>query len=333
MSSTQRPGPPYRVIAAEIRARIERGDLRPGDRVPSIRQIAQRWGVALATATRAAAVLREEGLVEPRVGAGTVVSSSAHSSHKQPARQTTPNTPTAPELHGPGPAEQSAKRTRLLQTAIMIADTEGLDAVSMRRLAAHLGVGPMSLYRNVANKEELLMQMADSAFGEIVLPREGPEGWRAKLELIAREEWKLVRRHLWLPRAVSFTRPFFAPNMMAHTEWTLRALGGLGLSMTTRMREALTIHSLVLTAAASMAEEVDAEQSTGITLDRWREMQREQARELLDSAKFPLLAAVPEGTAEDLNRLFEYGLARHLDGFAALIADSSNREPWRRADN
>ncbi|MCI2419721.1 TetR/AcrR family transcriptional regulator C-terminal domain-containing protein [Saccharopolyspora sp. K220] len=333
MSSTQRPSPPYRVIAAEIRARIERGDLRPGDRVPSIRQIAQRWGVAVATATRAAAVLREEGLVEPRVGAGTVVSASAHGSHELPAKQATPEMPTAAELHGPGPAEQSAKRTRLLQAAIMVADTEGLDAVSMRRLAAHLGVGPMSLYRNVANKEELLMQMADSAFGEIVLPREGPEGWRAKLELIAREEWKLSRRHLWLPKVVSFTRPLLAPNMMAHTEWTLRALGGLGLSMATRMREALTIHALVLTAAASLAEEVDAEQRTGITLDQWRATQREQARKLPDRTKFPLLAEVPGGTAEDLNRLFEYGLARHLDGFAALIADSSNSEPRRGPDN
>ncbi|WP_280352268.1 GntR family transcriptional regulator [Nocardia abscessus] len=44
-SSARRPEPPYRTIVAEIRARIETGDLRPGDRVPSIRQIAQRWGV------------------------------------------------------------------------------------------------------------------------------------------------------------------------------------------------------------------------------------------------------------------------------------------------
>ncbi|MEU8308108.1 GntR family transcriptional regulator, partial [Actinomadura sp. NPDC048955] len=45
MSATRRPDPPYLVIAAEIRSRIESGELRPGDRVPSIRQIAQRWGV------------------------------------------------------------------------------------------------------------------------------------------------------------------------------------------------------------------------------------------------------------------------------------------------
>ena len=73
-SSTQRPDPPYRRIVAEIRARILAGDLRPGDRVPSIRQIAQRWGVAVATATKVMAALRDDGLVETKVGAGTVVS-------------------------------------------------------------------------------------------------------------------------------------------------------------------------------------------------------------------------------------------------------------------
>ena len=59
-SSTQRPDPPYRRIVEELRGRILSGDLRPGDRVPSVRQIAQRWGVAVATATKAMATLRDE---------------------------------------------------------------------------------------------------------------------------------------------------------------------------------------------------------------------------------------------------------------------------------
>ncbi|MQA79371.1 MAG: GntR family transcriptional regulator [Streptosporangiales bacterium] len=316
-SSTQRPDPPYRAIAAEIRARIMTGKLRPGDRVPSVRQIAQRWGVAVATATRVTATLRDEGLVEPRVGSGTVV--SAHSSHRQPASPTAPNLATSPTPRQAGLSDQAMNRKHLLRTAITIADTEGLDAVSMRRLAAHLGVGPMSLYRHVANKDDLLIQMADRAFGEIDLPEPGPEGWRAKLELIARQQWQLCRRHLWLPRTVSFTRPLLVPSMMAHTEWTLRALDGLGLPLTTRMREALTLHALVLTVALSMADEAEAEQNTGVTLDRWSATQRTRAHELLNSGRFPLLATIPEGTARDLDRLFEYSLARHLDGFTALV--------------
>lgn len=62
--------PPYARIAADLRRRIAEGELAPGDRVPSTRQVAAQWGVALATATRALAELRREGLVraEPRVG-------------------------------------------------------------------------------------------------------------------------------------------------------------------------------------------------------------------------------------------------------------------------
>ncbi|MFI9550782.1 GntR family transcriptional regulator [Nonomuraea endophytica] len=298
--STQRPEPPYRHIAAEIRARIVNGRLRPGDRVPSIREIAQRWGVAVATATRVMATLRDDGLVETKVGAGTVVSGRT-GMKRQPAPR------------------QALDRKQTLRAAIAIADAEGLDAVSMRRLAAELGVGPMSLYRHVSSKDELVTQMTDEVFGEQELPDPGPDGWRAKLELISRLQWELCRRHLWLPRAVSFTRPMLVPNVMAYTEWTLRALDGLGLPMTIRIREALTLHALVLTVALSMADEIEAEQETGVTLDRWWLTQRKRADELLHSGRFPLLATLTDDEVADADGLFEYGLARHLDGFATLI--------------
>ncbi|MFI9835637.1 TetR/AcrR family transcriptional regulator C-terminal domain-containing protein [Nonomuraea sp. NPDC051941] len=305
----QRTDPPYQRIVAEIRARILSGALRPGDRMPSIRQIAQRWGVALATATKVMAALRDEGLVETKVGSGAVVSS--RTTLKQPA--------VPPRPRQAGVPKQALNREQMLRTAIKIADAEGLEAVSMRRLAAELGAGPMSLYRHVENKDELVTQMVDEVFGEPELPAPGPDGWRAKLELISRAQWQLVRRHLWLPRAVSFTRPLLVPNMMAHTEWTLRALDGLGLPMETCIREALALHGLVITVALSMADEVEAEQETGVTLDRWWLAQRNRADELLDSGRFPLLATIPEETVSDLDGLFEYGLARHLDGFAALV--------------
>ncbi|MFE7743153.1 TetR/AcrR family transcriptional regulator C-terminal domain-containing protein [Nocardia sp. NPDC057455] len=311
-SSTPRPDPPYRTIVAEIRARITTGDLRPGDRAPSIRQIAQRWGVAVATATRVTATLRAEGLVETRVGSGTVVSA------RRPAASR-PAISSAPRPSGL--SDQALNRNDVIRSAIRIADTEGLDAVSMRRLAAELGVGPMSLYRHVESKDELLTHMADMAFGELELPEPGPDGWRAKLELIARRQWQLCQRHLWLPEVISFTRPLLAPNTMAQTEWTLRALDGLGLPMTTRMHEALTLHALVLALARSMAEEAEAEQDSGMTLDHWRIALRTRAHDLLASGQFPLLATIPEPST--LNELFEYGLARHLDGFAALHSHGS----------
>ncbi|MBE1490867.1 GntR family transcriptional regulator [Plantactinospora soyae] len=313
-SPTPRPEPPYRRIVEEIRGRILAGDLRPGDRIPSVRQVAQRWGVAVATATRAMATLRDNGLVEATVGSGTVVSSRAGRKHPlSPAESRRPRQA--------GTVKQPLSRKHVLRTAVAIADVEGLDAVSMRRLAADLAVGPMSLYRHVANKDELVTQMADEVFGECELPVPGPPGWRAKLELISRQQWDLCRRHLWLPRAVSFTRPALVPNMMMHTEWTLRALDGLGLPMATRIREALTLHGVVVTVALSLAAEVESEQETGVTLDGWRLAQQKRAAQLLESGRFPLLATIPTETASDLGGLFEYGLARHLDGFATLVEE------------
>ncbi|MEV7555067.1 TetR/AcrR family transcriptional regulator C-terminal domain-containing protein [Amycolatopsis sp. NPDC089917] len=316
MSSGAQPEPLYLRIAGEIEARIRSGDLQPGERLPSIRQIADRWRIAIATATRVLATLRENGLVETKVGSGTVVSAST-------ARP--PRSGRAPDsLLPPSPvrgAKQALSRERLLRTAIAIADVEGVDAVSMRRVAAELEVGPMSLYRHIENKENLVTQMADLVFGEAELPDPGPAGWRAKLELVARRQWALCWRHLWLAKVISFTRPSFAPNMMVHTEWTLRALDDLGLPLRTCMQEALALHSLVINAALSTADEVEAEQETGVTLARWLQAQQARTEELFASGRFPLLARVHEEMAPDIDELFEYSLGRHLDGFAILVGE------------
>ncbi|MGA6164579.1 TetR/AcrR family transcriptional regulator C-terminal domain-containing protein [Amycolatopsis magusensis] len=305
--------PLYLRIAGELGARIRSGDLPPGERLPSIRQIADRWGVAIATATRVVATLREDGLVEAKVGSGTVVSAS-------PGR-VLPKAPASRLPPRPAVAKQPLSREHLLRTAIAIADVEGVDAVSMRRIAAELGVGAMSLYRHIANKDDLVTQMADLVFGEAELPDPGPAGWRAKLELVARRQWALCWRHLWLPRAISFTRPSFSPNLMVHTEWILRALDGLGLPLRTRLQEAVALHSLVLTVALSTADEVEAEQETGVTLARWLRAQRSRTEELFASGRFPLLAEAHDETALDLDELFEYSLARHLDGVAILVGE------------
>lgn len=316
MSSTPHE-PPFRQIAAEIRAGIAAGELRPGDRVLSVRQIAQRWGVAAATANRVMAVLRDEGLVVTRVGAGTVVSERAERAPRV-------------EAEAPQRGSRPARRRGLLpppltvsgirRTAVAIADREGLESVTMRRLAAELGVGPMSLYRHVATKEELVVQMIEEVVDPDDLPEPGLGGWRAGLELIARRQWELYRRHLWAARAVSFTRPLLVPGLAAYTEWTLRVLADLGLSQRTCVQEAMAIHALVNAAALSVADEVDAEQESGVSLDRWRRAQRDRAAELLDGGRFPLLEAAARADAfGDLDAQFEYALARHLDGFAVLL--------------
>src|SRR5690606_20875133 len=80
---------------------------------------------------------------------------------------------------------------RIVRAAIEVADTEGLQARSMRRVAERLGVGTMSLYTYVPGNPELLDVMLDTVYGETARPEDVPGGWRARLELIARENWAL----------------------------------------------------------------------------------------------------------------------------------------------
>ncbi|AUN41865.1 TetR/AcrR family transcriptional regulator C-terminal domain-containing protein [Tsukamurella tyrosinosolvens] len=298
------PQPPYLVIGDEIRSRIVRGELRPGDRVPSIRSIAQRWGVAVATATKVIGVLRAEGLVETRVGSGTIISP-----HAQELATNNHQGDTA--TRSPG---KEHERTQILRAAIDIANDDGIAALSMRRLAAKLGVGPMSLYRQFSSKEELIVAMVDEAFGELALPEVGPPGWRPKLELTARRQWRLCRRHHWLPRVVSFTRPVMAPNMMAHTEWTLAALEELDLPAELLLHETLTLHAFVVAIGLANADEADAERTTGVTGNRWFRWQQPRRDSLLTDNQFPHLAALADDAAPDLDALFEYSLSRYLDG-------------------
>ncbi|MHA6617432.1 TetR/AcrR family transcriptional regulator C-terminal domain-containing protein [Pseudonocardia sp. DLS-67] len=293
--------PPYLRIATAIRHRIETGALRPGDRVPSTRQVVRDFGVAMATATRALAVLRDRGLVVTRPGSGTVVRAPG-----APARRRAPD----PEL---SPA-------RIVSTAMALADAEGLDAVSMRRLAADLGTAPMSLYRHVAGRDALELMLVRAVFRAHPLPEPGPPGWRAKLELVSRLHWQLFRAHPWLAEMISMTRPVLMPEAMAHTEWTLRALDGLGLTTTERAREAVTLPALVRGLAASAAAEQRAERETGQANDQWWLTLQDELDALMRSGRFPLLAEIPDDAVRDLDALLEHALARHLDGLEMRLA-------------
>src|SRR5207248_6873936 len=120
------------------------------------------------------------------------------------------------------PGGSGAGRERLVRAAIALADADGRAALSMRRLAAEVGVGPMALYRHVPDKDELLRLMADTAFGEEALPQSGPAGWRARLELGARVQWRAYRRHPWLAPILlnSLVRPPIVASALRHVDWS-----------------------------------------------------------------------------------------------------------------
>lgn len=105
-----------------------------------------------------------------------------------------------------------------------IADRAGLDAVSMRRVAAKLGTGAASLYRYLDTREDLLDLMTDSTAAEVTLA--APTGdWQADLVALGEQLRAIIRRHPWLI-TVTTTRPVLGPNGLAVLEHVLEVLAG-----------------------------------------------------------------------------------------------------------
>jgi DNA-binding transcriptional regulator YhcF (GntR family) len=293
--------PPYRQIAEEIRDRIERGELGPGRPVPSARQITKDYGVALATATKVLATLRQEGLVTAVPGIGTVVAQDSK------------------------PAVRRPRRTRemgVVRVALDIADREGLAEVSMRRVASELGMATMSLYRHVPGKDELVLQMIDTVMAELVFP-EASSDLRADLEAEARGLWAMFREHPWMASALSVSRPQLVPNGMRLTEHILGRLRAAGLSLMDSMYVHVVLFSHVRGMATAIELEAEAERETGISVDQYME-ENQAAFEAIAGGSMPNLTELATVDAElDIDTLFEFGLARMLDGLVSYVRSAA----------
>ncbi|MER5867532.1 TetR/AcrR family transcriptional regulator C-terminal domain-containing protein [Kitasatospora sp. NPDC002040] len=321
-------GARYRGIVEELRRRIERGELGPGERVPSTREITRQWGVAMATATKALTELRNAGLVRAVPGVGTVVVGPVVVGPERPAGGLAPvpradRAAVRPRRTGPEPALTAE---RIVAAAVAIADAEGLAALSMRRVAAGLAVSPMALYRHVADKDDLLVRMIDAVFADCALPAERPPGWREPLALAARTLWDAFRAHQWLAPALSLTRPQLAVNALPFTEWALAALDGRGLDPWTVLTAHLTLLAYVRGIAMNVESESAAEADTGLDAEEWMAAQEADLHTVLASGRFPLLERYTvDGYDFDLDRLFTFGLDRLLDGIAVLLGESPSR--------
>jgi AcrR family transcriptional regulator len=116
----------------------------------------------------------------------------------------------------------------VVAAATRLADAEGLEAVTMRRVAQALGVVAMTLYTYVPGKAELLDLMLDAAYTRMARPRVSRQPWRERLTRIAEENMALFEAHPWAA-AISTIRPPLGPGLMAKYEHELSALEGLGL--------------------------------------------------------------------------------------------------------
>jgi len=314
-------------IVGELRRRILTGELAPGDRLPSTRQITHQWGVAMATATKVLTELRREGLVEAVPGVGTVV--------RRPIAAPPPPASAVAGVHDAVPAprrrrrpgDEPLTRDRIVAAAIRIADSDGMAEVSMRKIAAELGVATMALYRYVPSKDELVELMLDRMFREMAFtPPAETIGWRAKLESVARIQWDAYRQHSWMAAELSFSRPQLIPSGMVHTEYVMAALADTGLTVVELLHAAISLLNHVRSIAIVYDEEQRNIQHTGVSADEWMKTQDGTALEVIGTGAFPMMQSAA-GIPDDwftLDSLFEFGLARYLDGLGALIASRAH---------
>ena len=220
-------------------------------------------------------------------------------------------------------AREPLSRERALATAMALADAEGLDGLSMRRLAEALGVEAMSLYHHVPNKDAILDGMVDLVFTQIQPPR-AELGWRAALRERTRSVREVLVRHPWALRILESRRtPGHAT--LAHHDAVLGCLRGAGFSI------ALTAHAYAL-----LDSYVFGFVHTEITLPF-------QTSEETQAVVQDMFASFPAGAYPHLAELtlqhvlkpgyayaneFDWGLDLLLDGLErALSATGAGAEP------
>jgi AcrR family transcriptional regulator len=224
----------------------------------------------------------------------------------------------------PEPGARRARFTReqIADVALKIADEEGIDAVSMRRVAGDLGAGTMTLYHYVATKDDLLALMDNAIMGELLVPDdELSTDWREALSQIARRSREALLRHPWVVEGVNDS--YIGPNGIRHMEQSIAAVSTIEGDFAKKfeiveMIDEYVFGNVIHGSRAPGPKEPEAQ-------EEWRERAFEFIEGQIATGDYPHLKAVmpPGGLAELWEKLeaansdeerFERGLRRVLDG-------------------
>ena len=211
---------------------------------------------------------------------------------------------------------------RIVTAATELADSEGITALSMRRVADALGVGTMSLYTYVPGKGELLDLMVDAAYGELgIEDRSG--GWRERLRRIAYANRELYVRHPWILQVV--TLRLLGPNRTAKYDYELSAVDGLGLSDVEMDSTVNLVNGYV---ESTVRQALGAEQvarESGMDDEQWWRIYDPLLTALIDESRYPIASRVGDTAGRthqavyDPEHEFSFGLERVLDGVQVLV--------------
>jgi AcrR family transcriptional regulator len=214
----------------------------------------------------------------------------------------------------------------LVQAAISIADAEGIDAVSTRRVAEAVGISAMSFYTHIPDKAVLIDLMIDAIAGgppDVGRPQFAPEHWRDNITMVANAYRDFYLDHPWALQ-VGTHRPVLGPNTLRAYDVILSAVDGLGLDEVEMDMTVALITNYVYGAVRDVARAAQVKQQTGMSDDEWW-YAIAPFLETVDFSPYPVASKVGSVVGElyglgDPDRAFQFGLARLLDGVDVLIA-------------
>jgi len=201
-------------------------------------------------------------------------------------------------------------RERVLRAAVALADRDGIDAVTMRRLGQELGVQAMSLYNHVANKDAILDGVVDLVVGDIHVPRSGTP-WKPAMRERAISAHEVLLAHPWAAMLI-MARFNIGPGMTRYLEATLGRLreGGFSIGGALDAWNTLDSHiyGFTLQELSLPFEVEEAQQVSADVLDT------------LSSVEFPhVVEVVTEIMQAGREESFEFGLDLILDGLESTL--------------
>jgi AcrR family transcriptional regulator len=225
-----------------------------------------------------------------------------------------------PEYGGRGPRPRHS-RAAIAAAAVSVADAEGTDAVTMRRLATDLGMGTMSLYNYVPSKEHLVQLMIDQVSSEYRYPRPPAPDHRAAAPReaildLARQGRNITRRHPWLPRALQ-RPPAFGPSVLRYTEYFLGLLSGSDLDTGAKMELLGMVNGFAISYGGVQAALAEERARTGVTEQEQAAAQVAGLISAAASGRYPNLAAAlagPPPPSRDADEIFDRCVLRLIDG-------------------
>jgi AcrR family transcriptional regulator len=223
---------------------------------------------------------------------------------------------------GPGPVP-GFTRNEIAATAVALADRDGLEAVTMRRLAKALRVVPGALYRYVTSKDELVLLMIDAVAGELRHHVKASPHWRVNLRRAAHAMRATFLAHPWMTTQLG-GRATLGPNTLRAAERLLVLTAASGMNALDAMALVDALQAYVRGYVASEIADREAVRRSGLSPDEWWQTQLDYERACFATGKFPKLAeAVARVAAEPVvTRVetgFERGLERLLDGFTPHV--------------